>query len=256
MPFTLQQQTYWNRLKALQHQTGVLHKAVRSLAMEIMAKKPGQEAFIKQHSQDGEWGTDEILNVVLDALGYQATIHLKGVKEIKFYTPFEQKNPTGLVIHIENENNTYWRLHNAKENGWHHDGDCMYHAIAQQIASDCPSLKTNTITSGPVLQQKPIAEKNYDLAHQVLMQFTTSELIETYNKFELKDDLNDLFEISDRRSYHTAIRAKLIPLLAQEASRNSTAAEILKASLGSQAQDSCAAEKPYSMPAPRLVSPV
>ncbi|MFA6058636.1 MAG: hypothetical protein WC756_10595 [Taibaiella sp.] len=255
MSFTLSQQAYWNRLKVLTQQTGALHKAVRSLAMEIMAEQPNNEALIKQHSQDFEWGNSEILCPVLDALGYQPFIHRKGTG-IKPFTPFKQENPTGLVIHIENENNTHWRLHNAKENGWSHDGNCMYHAVAQQIASDCPSLKTNTTTSGPVLTQKLVTEKNYDLAHQVLMQFTTSELIETYNKFGLKDDLNDLFEISDRRAYHTAVRAKLIPLLAQEASRNSTAAEILKASLVSQAPVSCAAEESYSIPAPRLVSPV
>lgn len=236
---TLIQQHWWLRLDQLIKENNVktqyeLQTVIRQLAIEVIAAQPNlnciqlgtqvlqrfpsrkfasKAAFIKHHQKDGVWGEDSLLFPLLDALGYQAFMHLSDTG-IRPYSPYEPTSQTKLQIDVVNygakTGGNHWELKGERTPG---DGNCMYHTVAQQVNKDIalvrtrylPTLTANNLTILPAtstrkhhsfLKKQPkltpeekaqferieqIDKLREQITTTILTQQTTAQLIAIYN---------------------------------------------------------------------------
>lgn len=261
------QRAHWERLRVLEQQTGALHLALRRLAMELIAKMPDlsieipdarntafplktfkntqeKNTYIAKHSRNGEWATSEIFFVLANALGYyKAKLNVdKGGRNTY---DFEQNKNTGLTIEIDNLNNTHWQLTGATTKA---DGNCLFHAMAQQIEKDSAkkavpySCNIVASTQKPVRSHTSVKDSDeYKRAYRKLEQLSTSELIAVYQqalsftdgdtylrdrpKYVKQEQGSDILDKAlDNQPYDLdfdyIVREELVHMLAVEAWRN------------------------------------
>lgn len=100
-----------------------------------------KQAYLEHHSNNGVWGDDPLLFSALEALGYQAVMHLANT-DLPPYVPYVQQcDDSPLRCDIVNQG--------AKNGGYHWeskgqtnpgDGNCLYYTLAQQVQKDVHAI--------------------------------------------------------------------------------------------------------------------
>ncbi|AML48039.1 hypothetical protein AYM02_01460 [Coxiella burnetii] len=189
---TTQQQRAWQELMRLEADYG-LSLALRHFAANIIEQKFGlkisvggnlyqqfdsereKAAFVKKIRTSGKWGNDTVLACVLDNLGYQAAIYLKGQPP---YLTLTHNESTQLRMDIANdavvdqkaqEAGSHWLNVNASNLSRSSvanksiPGDCLYEALALQISYDRFTVGKeypNTLPNGASNEEKPVESVN------------------------------------------------------------------------------------------------
>lgn len=157
--------TAWALLEAIRRKQNVawhdqlrMHAVMREFAVEVVRQQtntdrvvvagqtlmhfPNKEfstkqAYLEHHSNNGVWGDDPLLFSALEALGYQAVVHLANT-DLPPYVPYVQQcDDSPLRCDIVN--------YGAKDGGYHWEskgqtnpggGNCLYYTLAQQVQKD------------------------------------------------------------------------------------------------------------------------
>ncbi len=188
-----QQQRAWQELMRLEADYG-LSLASRHFAANIMEQKFGlkisvggnlyqqfdsereKAAFLKKIRTPGKWGNDTVLACILDNLGCQWAIYLKGWPP---YLTLTHNASTQLRMDIANDafvdqkaqetGSHYWLNVNASNLSRSSvanksiPGDCLYNALAFQISCDRLTVRKeypNTLSDGVSNEEKPLESVN------------------------------------------------------------------------------------------------
>ena len=113
------------------------------------------EDYLKKQSKDGEWGTDIEAKALGEALKFNIVVTSKiaGRKDATFTLHLESKDaPT---IHLYNEGNMHW-TNGSSTLG---DGNCLYNAVAKELARQSIPEKTASFKQTSNLVTKEVEQK-------------------------------------------------------------------------------------------------
>lgn len=236
----------WTLLEAIRRKQNVawndqnrMHAVMRKFAVEVVRQQintdcivlAGQtlmrfpnekfnskQAYLEYHSNGGVWGDDPLLFSALEALGYQAVMHLANT-DLPPYVPYVQQcNDSPLRCDIVN--------HGAKNGGYHWEskgqtnpggGNCMYYTLAQQVQKDSlkilPKLTENAIfeteealnTGEAIIQPITVVRKDNVITREIKAQFIELEKVAEARKAAALNILNDFSTEELAKLYSIAI---------------------------------------------------